>query len=252
MGYPPPPPGVTGYPPPGAFPPPPGFGYGYPPPPPPRPTTPPGFGNLFRKFWYVTTRPGAQTAAAELPTANWRDVWLGIILVAVVSAVLVFAEMEIFFSAFGSALNGNSAYATTVQTEFVATFTRMLPFFAFSSLISVPLGFFIGNGITFLIARLFGGTGTFLELSYAVLLYWVPVQVVAAVFALVPYLGGIVSLGIGIYAIVLEVFAVAVSQRMTTGKAVAVVLIPIAVVLLLSCALFVVILIMVSRSLQGM
>lgn len=214
-------------------------------------TTPPGFGNLFRKFWYVTTKPGVQSFAVELPTANWRDVWLGVLLVAVIDTALFFVWLAIFSAIFSSAL-GSSPYYSADQTTFMNTVFRLLPFVALTGLISVPLGFFIGNGITYLIAKLFGGVGSFLELSYAVLLYWVPIQLVTIVCSVVPYLGGLLALGLGTYGIVLEVFAIAASQRMTTGKAVAVVLIPIAVVFLLVCGLFIASFILLSQAAQNL
>lgn len=250
-GYP-PPPGSGGYPPYGAYPPGGyGYGYGYPPPPPPRMTTPPGFGNLFRKFWYVTTKPGVQSFAVELPTANWQDVWLGVLLVAVIATALLFATFAFFGAIFSSAFSSDPTYYSAGQTDFMNTFFRLLPFFALTALITVPLGFFIGNGITYLIAKLFGGAGSFLELAYAVLLYWAPISLLAIACELIPYLGGLVALGLGIYGIVLEVFAIAASQRMTTGKAVAVVLIPIAVVFLLTCALGIFFFILVSQAAQS-
>ena len=248
----PPPPGSGGYPPYCAYPP--GgysYGYGYPPPPP-RMTTPPGFGNLFRKFWYVTTKPGVQSFAVEMPTANWRDVWLGVMLVAVISTALLFAWLAVFGAIFSSAFTSDPAYYSAGQPAFMDTFFRLLPFFALTGVITVPLGFFIGNGITYLLAKLFGGVGSFLELAYAVLLYWAPISLLTIACELIPYLGGLLALGLGIYGIVLEVFAIAASQRMTTGRAVAVVLIPIAVVFLLTCALGIFFFILVSQAAQNL
>lgn len=215
-------------------------------------TTPPGFGNLFRKFWYVTTRPGTQSFAVELPTANWRDVWLGIMLVAVVATAVLFAVYAIFGALFSAAFMSNPAYSSADQSTFLNTFSRLLPFFALTELILVPLGFFIGNGITYLIAKLFGGVGSFLELAYAVLLYWAPITLVSAACELIPNLGGLVAAGLGIYGIFLQVFAISASQRMTTGKATAVVLIPIAVLFLLVCGVSIVFFILVSQSVQSL
>lgn len=214
-------------------------------------TTPPGLGNLFRKFWYVTTRPSTQSFAIELPTANWRDVWLGIMLVAVVSTALLFAIFAIFSALFSSAFTSDPAYPSAYQSAAVNTFFRLLPFFALAELITVPLGFFISNGITYLIAKIFGGAGSFLELAYAVLLYWVPIVLLSIVCELIPYLGGLVALGLGIYGIFLQVFAISASQRMTTGKATAVVLIPIAFGFLLAFGLFIIFFIQLSQSVQS-
>lgn len=240
--YPPPPGG--GYPPPSVFPPPPGYEYGYAygyPPPPPRQTTPPGFRNLFRKFWYVTTRPGTESVAVELPTANWRDVWLGILFLATLTAVIGFGILAVFsaiFSAsFNASLSNGASYTNPQFATFAQTMFKVAPFLSLSALITVPLSFFITTGCLYLVAKLFRGQSTFLELAYAVMLYWVPIQLASVVCGFLPYIGGLISLGLLVYAIVLAVFAVAASMRFPTGRAAAVVLIPIAVYVLVICGI---------------
>jgi hypothetical protein len=114
--------------------------------------------------------------------------------------------------------------------------TRFTPALSFGSIISVPIGFFIGVGILFVIAKIFGGTGSFLQQAYAFALFAVPINAASAILGIVPFLGGLASLALGIYGIFLAVFAVSASQRLTTGKSAAVVLLPIAIVFLLLCA----------------
>jgi hypothetical protein len=63
----------------------------------------------------------------------------------------------------------------------------------------------------------------------------VPIQGVTAILSLVPYLGSALGGLLGIYAIVLAVFAVSASQRLSSGKSVAVVLLPLAILLILAC-----------------
>lgn len=206
------------YPPPGnpEYPPPPAGMYGtpsggaYAPPPPARSYEAIARG-LVQKWINVTTKPGVESFNRELPEANWRDVWIGILALAVLNAI---------------------------TTGISSTYLHTTPSGLIGSLIGVPLAFFIGVGILFLIAKLFNGTGTFLDQSYATSLYYVPLQGIAAIAAMVPYLGWIVQAAVGIYGLVLSVFAVASSQRLTTNKAIAVVLIPAAIGLALGiCAI---------------
>jgi Yip1 domain len=238
QGYP-PPPGGQGYPPPSY--PPPGYvpppGYGAPPPGAYPPPAPAGINGLFRKWINVTTRPGAASFAAELPTANWRDIWLSIMGLAVLTIITTYlGGLE-----FGAAASPNLSQLTPDQRRVITQFlqaARPEGGAAVGSIIGVPLGFFILVGILFLFARLFGGTGTFLQQAYAFALYHVPIQGVSAVLGLIPFLGGLAGFALGIYSIVLAVFAVAASQRLMTGRAVAVVLLPLAIVLVLLCGLF--------------
>src|SRR5262249_34783126 len=114
-------------------------------------------------------------------------------------------------------------------------YARPSPGGAFGNIVGVPLGFFILVGILFLLAKLFGGTGTFLQQAYAVALYYVPISAVSAVAALVPGVGGLVRLALFIYAVVLAIFAISASQRLTLSKSVAVVLLPLAILVVLAC-----------------
>ncbi len=233
-GYPPPPPGGPGYPPPGwqGYPPPPG-GPGYPPPygAPQQPPAPPGINGLFRKWVNVTTRPGATSFATELPTANWGDIWLTIIGLGVLTAITgAIGALYLPVTAVPIAGNMTPAYRQAFEQ-----FMHPNPAAAIGNIIVVPIAFFIGVGILFLFAKLFGGTGTFLQQAYAFALFEVPIRGVSALLSLVPYIGAPLGGLLGIYGIVLAVFAVSASQRLSTGKSVAVVLLPAAILLVLAC-----------------
>jgi hypothetical protein len=244
-GYP-PPPGGPGYPPPPGgpgYPPPPGYGgpppgYGGPPPgygyaPPPPPPAPAGINGLFQKWINVTTKPGAASFAIELPTANWGDIWLSVIGLGVLETITGFIGALYLPSNF--MYNG----FPPDQRRALAPYLHAAPAASFGNIIGVPLAFFIGVGILFLVAKLFGGTGTFLQQAYAFALFSVPIQGVTAIVGLVPVLGGLVGFALAIYSIFLAVFAVSASQRLSTGRSVAVVLLPAAIVLVLACVLLI-------------
>jgi hypothetical protein len=100
----------------------------------------------------------------------------------------------------------------------------------------VPLGFFIGMGILFVSAKIFGGAGSFLAQAYSFMLFYVPINGLGAILGLVPILGGFAGFALWIYSIVLAVFAMMASQRLAGGRAVAAVLLPAIIVALLVCA----------------
>lgn len=251
-GYPPPPP--PGYPPPQGYPPPPGAGYppppgaGYPPPgagyPPPmygapqvavgaQAPVPAGIGNIFQKWRNVTTKPGAQSFANELPTANWADVWIALLILGVITAITGFIRVAEGAAVANQLLNNLPAAQREAFSGLFSTSAGS----SIASIITVPIGFFIGMGIIWIFAKIFGGTGTFLHQSYAFSLFYVPIAAVSAIVGIIPFLGGLAGFALFIYSIVLAVYSVMASQHLTGGKATAVVLLPGVIVLLLVCAL---------------
>lgn len=224
----PPPPGTNGAPPPNTP-----YGYAGPPPAggayaaPLGPPVPAGMGNILQKWLNVTTKPSVASFARELPTANWSDIWLSLIGLGVLSAITG-AIVALYTN---QTISVPQADGTTTNVHIPAASGVF-------SIIGVPLAFFIGVAILFVVAKIFGGIGTFLQQSYAMMLYYVPIQIVTAILGLVPVLGGLATFVLGIYEIVLTVFAISASHRLSIGKSVAVVLIPAVIVLVLACALF--------------
>jgi hypothetical protein len=99
-------------------------------------------------------------------------------------------------------------------------------------LFGVPLGFLIGSGIWFVLAKLFGGTGEFEEQSYLLATFSAPLTIVSSVLGVIPLAGPCLSFFLGIYQQVLTYFAMKVSHNMTSGRALGVVLTPVIILLL--------------------
>jgi len=185
--------------------------------------------HIWQKWINVTTKPGVASFRQELPTANWSDIWISLIALGILSAIT--GAIAALYTVQNIAIPQGNGTTTIVHIPAgVSWFT----------IIWVPLAFFIGVAILFVVAKIFGGTGTFLQQSYAMALFYVPIQGVTALLGLLPVLGGIASIALGIYEIVLAVFAIAASQRLTVGKSVAVVLLPAAIVFFFACAALVV------------
>jgi Yip1 domain len=190
---------------------------------------PAGMSHIWQKWINVTTKPGVASFRQELPTANWSDIWISLIALGILSAIT--GAIAALYTVQNIAIPQGNGTTTIVHIPAgVSWFT----------IIWVPLAFFIGVAILFVVAKIFGGTGTFLQQSYAMALFYVPIQGVTALLGLLPVLGGIASIALGIYEIVLAVFAIAASQRLTVGKSVAVVLLPAAIVFFFACAALVV------------
>lgn len=94
------------------------------------------------------------------------------------------------------------------------------------------IGFAIFTALVQWVAKLFGGTGSFEKLAYTFSMIAVPVSVVSAVLALVgiiPFIGfltGLISFGLSIYVLVLEVQAIKAVNSLDTGKAVGALIMP--------------------------
>ena len=107
------------------------------------------------------------------------------------------------------------------------------------------LFFALGVAIIQWIAKLFGGTGTYEKMLYAFAAISVPVAIVSSLFSLlgvVPFVGictGLLSVGLVIYSLVLQVMAVKGVNRFGWGQAAGSVFLPGCVVFIIcACIIF--------------
>ncbi len=224
-------------------------GYDYPPP----QAAPLPLGEAIRQlpnqYIRVLTKPSAATFAAEQGKAAWNIVWIQLLIYAVILAALGYigSLIGLSFGAFSSLMNTGSLSSSGINP---GTLQAVAASSSFGEIILVPLDFFIVVGIYYLLAKAFGGQGTFLAQGYSFLLYHVPIGILSGVIGLIPILGGIVAFALYIYGIVLNVFLIMATHRMSGGKATAVVLIPIAVIAVLVCALGVIFFALIAAALR--
>lgn len=185
---------------------------------------------LPKQYWRVLTKPGAATFEAEMGKARWDIIWVQVLMLALISAVLVslvwLIEAALLTSILKAAPTASGAPGPNV---FPALFLVPVPLIGAIALLSGVGGFFLGQGIIYLLAKAFGGQGSFMVQAYTTLLYQVPITLVGALLSLIPFVGA----AAGIYSYVLEAFQLMAVHRLSTGKAIAVVVIPIAVSFLL-------------------
>jgi len=235
--------GPYGYPPQGPFGVPPYQqpGYGYVPP----PVAPLPLGEAIRQlpqqYIKVLTKPSAATFAEEMGKAAWNIVWVQLLALAVITAVLGYLA-----SLIGSGIMPMTTSSTVPMNPAMLQGVRLGS--SFGQIIAVPLSFFIGVGILYLIARAFGGQGTFLAQGYTYLLFEVPLGIVTSLLALIPILGGLVAIAVGIYALVLQIFSIMAVHRLSGGKATLVVFIPVIVALVLACIVVAIVIAVIAAS----
>ena len=215
-----------------------GYGYGYALPQQPARPLEVSIRDLPNQYRNVLTHPSDVTFAAELPKADWQTVWAQLGILVVVGVILGLIS-SVIANAVVHATTGSASFATAFSAFSVATTISG----AFLNIIFIPLFFFAGVGIQYLLAKAFNGQGTFLQQSYTHLLFKVPLDIASVILGtilvFVPIVGGIIGFAIFVYQVVLNVFQIKAVHRLDTGRAAAVVLIPYGVLLLVGtlCAL---------------
>ncbi len=231
--------------PPGGTPPPPPPGEGYTPPPPPPPPPPGGtytpppaapaggldIGSLFQSYINALTKPNVATYEAEIPRANASATLLGVAVVAVVSAIMA------LISAGAGAMMGPLADQFRSQGIPVTGFVAAQGVGgAIVALIGTFITFFLGTLIQYGLAKIFGGQGRdFMTQAYLSSLSYTPTHVISTIIVIVPIVGWIIALLLGLYQIYSVGLSLQASQNMTAGKAQLSVWLPVIVGFVLLC-----------------
>jgi len=161
--------------------------------------------------------------AQEAPRASGSNTLLSILILAVVSMILsgistlIMSGTQMAFlppeyrEAFGAAAGTTAgSIGCSLCGGIFGTF----------------IGFYLASGLVYLGARVFGGNGDFGTQTYLQSLLAVPTGIVSGLLSLIPCVGPLLALVVAVYAIILNVRAVKVTHNLTTGKAVAAVLVP--------------------------
>ncbi len=192
----------------------------------------------------VTTKPGAQSFAEEMGKAEWGIIWLQLLLYGAVSAALSYLSYQ------WNQVTINPADYPTLPPETIKLIEQAVTYTSgFGTFLGVVAGFFIFQGISYGLAKMFKGQGTFLAQCYTALLFQVPLGILGALIGFIPILGIIGSFAASIYSLVLQAFSIMAVHRLSGGKATGVVLLPFAVLIFLACCfLFVLVAIAVNAA----
>ncbi len=177
---------------------------------------------LPNQYIRTITKPGTAVFAEEQGKAAWNIIWVQLIVLAVISA----------FIGLG-ALNVSLSTSTTISQQVVQSIRSYSTVLTVLFFILTPIGFFISTGIYHLIAKAFGGRGTFLAYCYCYLLFGVPLGIVGGLLGLIPFIGSFIAFAVSIYQIVLLVYMTMAVHRLRGGRAtLAVLVLPIVVIVL--------------------
>ena len=176
---------------------------------------------LPQRYFNALVKPSVATYTADKGNASWSLVWIQLLAWAVLDAML--------------GLLVNFIYPPATGT----TFSRLFSLATSIGLIGVvPLLFFLLMGIVYLLAKAFGGQGTFLEQCNSSLYIQAPLGIFSKLLALIPIVGRILNSVLSLYGIVLQVFVIMAVHRLSRGKAIVAILIPLVTIGLLAAVIF--------------
>ncbi len=197
-------------------------------------STPPAPEPFYQVWLKAITKPNEQTYAdlASSPNANPNKAYLWLALSYI---FMIFVVMLVSF------VSTSRQYGGGMGDALGGSLIALICAAPIGAIIAVAV-YAIEIAIIQWVAKLFKGTGAYSQLIYVFAAFTAPISLVSGVislFSLIPFIGlcfSIISIGIGIYALVLMVMAVKGVNKFGWGEAIGSVLLPgIVVGLLCAC-----------------
>lgn len=208
------------------------------------------FAGMIQTWIRVLSSPNEESFVREQesPNATLATALIWTVIAAVVTAVLGFIQSLLFASSAAGMLGMIEMMDLPPESRGVidqmmgsGLFVGASGAGALAGILITPIAFLIGVGIIHLIASVLGGKGDFGRYAYLSAAISAPIGIVNAFLAFIPVVGGCVGFLLLIYSIVLNYFAIKVSYSLSSGRAIAVILIPLVVGLAaVLCIVFVV------------
>ena len=195
------------------------------------------FQDLWSRSLAVLTRPSVETFREfQRDDVGAAFTWVSIAaaIIAVLSAALAPLQRALIQSQIESTIAQSSELQTLLSdanvdvqqiNETILGLTNPVSAF-FVALINGIVGFALVVAFVFLLAKIFGGQGSFGTLAFSLALFNAPISLANAVLSFVPFVGGLASLGLWVYGIILTYQSLQASMNMTSGKALTVALMP--------------------------
>jgi hypothetical protein len=174
-------------------------------------------------FWQSLIRGPEPALAKEKGKGGLVDALVMVLIVAVISAI--FAVLGLMVS---TAVNPTAALGVVG-----------IPMFFVGSLVMGAVFFFILSAVFYVISMVLGGKGSFSDQTYLFSLVYT-LSIISSVIGIIPILGAIASLVIGLFMLYLYALALKVVHGFSLMKALAIIIIPIIIVGILFVILVVV------------
>ena len=201
------------------------------------------FAGTIETWRRVLTQPGEPVFLEEKnrPQATLQTALIWMLIAGVVAAIFGFLQSLIGVSSVDAMLD-QADLPPEVAAQMAPLLGAAVGGAGIAAIITVPVFFLIGSFIYHLLATMLGGQGDYGKFAYLMSTYQAPITIASSIISIIPFLGGCVAFLLTIYAYVETYFAVRANYGLSSGKALAVVLIPIALIFLLFLCLFAVLL----------
>jgi len=161
----------------------------------------------------------------EVPYANTEDTLLSVFVYTI--AAVLFSMLTGFFQ-----LQNILPMLPPELSAMIPDLGMLILILLFGSVILTPISFYIQVGVQYLGARIFGGKGSFKSQAYVQGLVQVPFTILGGLISLlflIPVLGfvfGLIGFGISIFALIINIRAIKAVHDLSTGRALAAMIVP--------------------------
>ena len=145
------------------------------------------------------------------------------------------AIIDAILQSVGTLFSPNNLYSLTGVNSISHSMLQLITIITIIllQLVFTPVSFLAAGGILYIIARAFGGRGTFIEQMYTTLLFGAPLVILSYLLLLIPATSSWLPYLPHLYSLVLFVISLMAVHQLSRGKAIAVILIPISILLVL-------------------
>ncbi|GCE28645.1 hypothetical protein KDA_41290 [Dictyobacter alpinus] len=159
------------------------------------------------QYLKVLTHPSIKTFEEEKDKGSWGLVWFQLLLLGVISAFIIVLAYAIAPPDVSSVARSSGISVQDARNALVITFAILI-------FILTPITFLLSGGILYLIARIAGSKGTYLQQIWVTLLFGVPLALLSTLLYLIPVTNQWLPWVPHIYSVVLIILAmIAVHRR---------------------------------------
>jgi len=208
--------------------------------------------DLFQSWMNAVTKPNVATYEAEIPKASWLRTLIGVAVVTLVTFVLNLIFAGLAYGSMSQVLSQLHAHGVYSMDWIAGLGGGGGIAGAFVGLIFTAAFFFLGAGLLWLMARMFGGTNSnFMTHAYLLSLSYTPLRILGAVVNIIPIVGGLVSFALYLYQLYSAGLAMQASQRMQPGRAQLAAFLPLIVGILVGCLCIILLIFGVAAAING-
>ncbi|HTK08379.1 MAG TPA: YIP1 family protein [Ktedonobacteraceae bacterium] len=206
----------------------------------------------FLPLFYVQSilRPSARLFAHIAEYARWKLVWIQLLVIVLIPVVVGLLRILFHDTSTGVTAQSNiflsSLSVITASASFIAFIVKI---------IAIPVFFFAGTALQFLVAKLLRGRGSYVSHCFSIQTYQIPLAIIGGLITLAfillhfstLFFSPLISIALFVYGIFINIAVVMGVHNINREKAIATVLVPYVVSTLAICG----ILAIIAKSIAG-